>query len=196
MRLIGKISSYDRIIAYLKDPDANIDQLTDNERKMLERRMEAWTLIRNYSSHADAAAILMKRFPGISRATAYRDCADAVSMFGDISRATKEGIRHLSSEIARDAINIARIKNNEDAMLKGAKALADINGVNTIDPDVPDFSALEPHVYELALPPEFVNAFQNLISGGRVDFSSFVNSIDFAEDAEIISEEDNDESGS
>src|SRR5690606_34850619 len=160
MRLIGKITSYDKIIAYLKDPEANEDMLTLNERAMLDRRMEAFTLIRNYSSHADAAAILMKRFPGISRAAAYRDCADAVSMFGDISKATKEGIRHLASEIVRDAIQIARIKNNEDAMMKGARALSDINGVNSTDPEMPDFAALEPHTYVLGLPDEFIKVMQ------------------------------------
>src|SRR5690554_846482 len=128
MRLIGKVSQYDKIVAYLKNPDSDSSELTAKEQEMLNRWDEAFTLLRNYNSTADAAAILMKRFPGLSRATAYRDCASAISLFGDISQSKKEGIKHLTTEIARDAIAIARIKNNEDGMLKGAKVIADING--------------------------------------------------------------------
>jgi hypothetical protein len=188
MRLIGKVSSYEKIIAYLKDPEGNADQLTENEQRMLTRRMEAFTLIQGHN-YADAAAILMKRFPGISRATAYRDCADAVSMFGDISKATKDGIRHLASEIVRDAISIARLKNNEEGMIKGAKALADINGVNTMDPDMPDFSALEPHTYVLGLPPKFIKVMELMIKGGKIDLTQMVNNMaNVADEAEIIEE--------
>lgn len=190
MKLIGKVTSYDKIIAYLKDPEAGKGALTEHECKMLDRRLEAWTLIRNYSSHADAAAILMKRYPGISRATAYRDCADAISMFGDISRAAKEGIRHLSSEITLDAINIARIKNNEDAMLRGAKVLTEIHGVNKVDPEMPDFASWKDHTYVLGMPAPFIKAFEKMISGGVIDLTSVVNNADFAEDAVIVSEEE------
>lgn len=189
MRLIGKITTYDKIIAYLKDPEGNVDLLTANEQVMLTRRMEAFTLIRNYSSHADAAAILMKRFPGISRATAYRDCADSISMFGDISKSTKEGIRHLATEIVKDAIQIARLKNNEEGMMKGAKAMTDINGVNSIDPDMPDFSALEPHTYVLGMPDKFIKVMQQMIKGGKIDLTQVVNNMSNTADEAIVIEE-------
>lgn len=190
MKLLGKVSSYEKIIAYLKDPDGNSELLTQNEQAMLNRRMEAFTLIRNYSSHSDAAAILMKRFPGISRATAFRDCADAISIFGDISRATKEGIRFLATEIVKDAINIAKVKNNEEGMMRGAKAIADINGVNSIDPEMPDFASLEPHTYVLGMPPEFIKAFEQMITKGKIDLTQVVNNMtNYAEDAIVIKEE-------
>src|SRR3546814_13104282 len=83
MRLIGKKSSYDNIVTYLKNPSAETE-LTPKEQEMLNRWMEASTLLRNYNSYADVAAILMKRFPGMSRATAFRACAPAESVFGDI----------------------------------------------------------------------------------------------------------------
>lgn len=194
MRLIGKVSQYDKIVAYLKNPDAEASDLTLKEQQMLDRWNEAFTLLRNYNSTADAAAILMKRFPGISRATAYRDCAAAISLFGDISRSTKDGIKHLTTEISLDAINIARIKNNEDSMLKGAKIIADINGVNTTDPDLPDFSRLEPHTYVLGMPEEFVSVMKQMISGGKIDLTQMVNNVaSNAEDAVIVEEGDDEE---
>lgn len=193
MRLIGKVSQYDKIVAYLKNPESDSSELTLKEQEMLARWDEAFTLLRNYNSTADAAAILMKRFPGLSRATAYRDCASAISLFGDISQSKKEGIKHLTTEIARDAIAIARIKNNEDGMLKGAKVIADINGVNTTDPDLPDFSKLESHTFVLGMPEEFVTIMTQMISGGKIDLTQMVNNmVANAEDAVIVEGDDDD----
>lgn len=191
MRLIGKTSQYEKIVAYMKDPDADESQLTEKEMKMLDRMNEAFTFMRNYNSMADAAALLMKRFPGLSRSTAYRDCAAALSMFGDIALVKKDGIKHLTTEIVRDAIAIARIKNNEEGMMKGAKVIADINGVNTTDPDLPDFSQLEPNTYVLGMPEEFVLVMKQMISGGKIDLTQMVNNmVANAEDAVIVKEGD------
>lgn len=191
MRLIGKQSHYERILAYLKDPDGTDDDLTDKEKEMVTRWMEAFTLQRNYTSASDAAAILMKRFPNISRATAFRDCSAALSLFGDLNKATKEGIRHLATEITKDAINIARVKNNEDAMMKGAKNIAQINGVNLTDPDMPDFNDLEPHTYNITLPPAALQVIMGMVKGGRVDLTDMVKQMqNIAEDAQIIDEDE------
>src|SRR3546814_887978 len=161
---------------------------------MLNRWMEASTLLRNYNSYADVAAILMKRFPGMSRATAFRACAQAESVFGDISKTKKDGIRFFASEVIRDAIGIARIKNNEAYMISGARALAEVMGVNQDDPDLPDFAALEPHIYEIALPPAYVAVLKQLAEGGTIDFTGMVNkAAQMAEDAQVIEDGSNDE---
>jgi len=183
MKLLGKMSSYERILVYMKDPDGDLSLLTEHEQLMLNRWSEAFTLQRNYTTTADAAAILMKRFPGISRATAYRDCSHAISLFGDVSKATKDGYKHLATEIVRDGISIARMKNNEDAMIKGAVAIAKINGVNLVDPDIPRFDLLEPNTYELNLPPAALAVLESLVNGGRIDLTSMVDAMaSFAED--------------
>lgn len=170
MKKLGEKTSYDNIIAFLKDENAEVD-LTDHEKLMLTRWNEAFSLMRNYNSTSDAAAILMKRFPGLSRATAYRDCSHAVSLFGDITKSTKEGIRHLATEIIRDAIAIARAKNNEDGMIKGGVAIAKVNGVNLTEAETFKWDELEPHTYELALDPDIVRAMRSMIKGGKIDLS-------------------------
>ncbi|RZL17052.1 MAG: hypothetical protein EOO89_09845 [Pedobacter sp.] len=190
-KLIGKVSSYDKIVGYMKDPDAEVISLSEHEQVMLNRWMEAFTLQRNYTTTADAAAILMKRFPGISRATAHRDCINSISMFGDIAKATKDGMKHLATEIVRDGIAIARMKNNEDAMIKGGVAIAKINGVNLVDPDIPRFDLLEQNVYEVTLPTGAISLLEALLKGGRVDLTSMVDGMGaHAEDAVIDTEED------
>lgn len=193
MKLLGKMSAYERIVAYSKDPDGEISILTEHEQYMLARWNEAFTLQRNYTSAADTAAILMKRFPGISRATAYRDCRDAISLYGDISKATKDGIKHLATEIVRDGIGIARMKNNEDAMIRGGAAIAKINGVNLVDPDLPRFDLLEQNTYEVNLPPAALSLLEAMVNGGSIDLTQMVDAMGaHAEEAVIETEEEED----
>lgn len=188
-----KLSNYDLIIAELKNPDGDASNLSLHQQTLLARWQEAFTLQRNGHSTADSAALLMKRFPGISRATAYRDCANALSLFGDIAQSTKQGIKHLATEIVKDAIGIARIKNNEVAMIQGAKEMASINGVNTIDPDLPDFSKLEPNTYNISLPQNVISALQSMITGGHINLGGLVNEMSkHAQEAEIIQEDESD----
>lgn len=191
MKLIAKVSQYERIVAYMTNPDAELSELSEKDQQVLTRWMEAFTMQRNYKNVVDTAAILMKRFPGLSRATAYRDCANSVSLFGDISIATKDGIKHLSSEIVKDAIAIARLTNNAKEMRQGALALAKINGVNVTDPDLPDFNQLEPHTYELGLPPTLVKVLMEMAKTGKMDLTQVVNNMsNFAIDAEEVEDED------
>lgn len=175
--LIGKLSQFDRIIAYMTNPDAELSELSEKDQDVLNRWMEAFTMLRNYKSTFDAAALLMKRFPGLSRAQAYRDCANCVSLFGDISGSSKEGIRHLATEIVKDAINIARAKNNEKEMIKGALAISKINGVNDNDPDLPNFAMLEPHEYVLGLPPQLITLLMEMGKTGKMDLTQLVNNM-------------------
>ena len=187
MKALGKASHYEVILSYLTNPDGDINTLSEFEKKMLDRWMQAFTLQRNYNSTSDTVAILMKLFPDISRATIYRDCAAALNIFGDISKSNKDAIRHLASEITKDAIIIARLKNNEDGMMKGAKNLAAINGVNLTDPDMPDFAKLEPHKYNIQLPPAALAAVMSLVKGGKVDLSDMVAKMqEHAEDAKEV----------
>ena len=173
MKLVGKTSSYQNVMAFMTDELAE-SELTDHEKQLVTRWNEAWTLIRNYNTTADAVAIMMKRFPGLSRASAYRDCSNAISLFGDISKSTKEGIKHLATEMIRDGGNVARAKNNEDGMIKAGIAIARVNGVNVTDPDLPDFSKLEPNTYEFKLDPLTEKAIMHLIKSGRIDLTMIV----------------------
>lgn len=193
MKLIGKASQYEKILAHMRDPESTGSALSDHDIYTLDRWTVAHSLIGNYTNTADAVAILMKRFPGTSRATAYRDCSNAISLFGDISKSTKEGIRHLCTQIALDGVAIAKAKNNEDGLFKGANTISKINGVNLTDPDLIDWSLVESNTYEFGLPQDYLDAFKTIVAGGVVDLAEMVNRMgNSAEEATIIDEEDND----
>jgi hypothetical protein len=185
-KLLGKSGSYEKIVAFMKDDKAEVE-LTDHEKGLVTRWMEAFTLMRNYNTTADAVAILMKRFPDLSRATAYRDCANAISLFGDISKSTKEGIRHLTTEIVKDALTMARAMNDPGEMRLCALAIARIQGVNDTDADAFNWEELEPHTYELAIDDVMLKALRFLIKGGKIDLTMVVDAMNAtAEDAVII----------
>lgn len=189
MKLLGKTSHFERIQAFMRDRLAE-SELTDHEKLLINRWNEAFTLIRNYNSTADAVALLMKRFPGLSRAQAYRDCSNGVSLFGDIAKSTKDGIRHLSTEIMKDSISMARDANDYSEMRQGAKDMAMINGVNLTDSDMFNFDEMEPNTYEVTLDPMSMKALQVLIKGGVIDLGTWVNNmVDRAEDAQIIEDD-------
>lgn len=189
MKLLGKTSHFERIQAFMRDRLAE-SELTEHERLLINRWNEAFTLIRNYNSTADAVALLMKRFPGLSRAQAYRDCSNSVSLYGDIAKSTKDGIRHLSTEIMKDAISMARDANDYAEMRLGAKDMASINGVNLTDSEMFKFDELEPNTYEVTLDPMSMTALQVLIKGGHIDLGTMVSNMgDRAEDAQIVEDE-------
>jgi hypothetical protein len=172
MKLLDS-SNYENIIAYMQSnesQDLTVSGLTEHEQQLCIRWNEAWTLIRNYHSTSDAAAILMKRFP-ISRATAFRDCANAMSLFGDLNKSNKEGIKHLSTEMIKDGAKIHRAMNDGDGLIKAGVAIAKVNGVNVTDPDLPDFKKLEPHTFNIVLDDLATRAIHYLISTGRIDLT-------------------------
>ena len=191
MKLLGKISKYDKILAFVKNPDADISELTEHEQKVMKRWFDAYNMQRNYRSVPDVAAILMKLYPGLSRSTAYRDCKDAISLFGDANKSTKEGIRNLAMEMVKDGAAIAKVKNNEDGLIKAGNALAKIGGVNVTDPDLPDFHKLEPNRYVLGLPPQLVKLLELMGKGGKIDLTQVVNNMgNMAEDAEEVEDDE------
>ena len=191
MKLIGKISSYDKIVAHLKKPRGVASELTAHEEHMLERWQKAYSLIRNYTVRGEAAAIMMKLYPEISRATAFRDVANAISLFGNISETTKEGIRHMAGEMIAEGFALAKIKNNEVAMIAAGEKYANVHGVNSNDPDIPDFDKIEPHTYEISLPPNAIAALQAMVSNGAISLGGLVNEMGkHAEEAQIVNEEE------
>jgi len=190
MNLIGNLSKYDKIQAYMTNPDAVITDLSEHEREMLDRWQEAYTMQRKYTSVSDTVAILMKRFPGLSKATAYRDCRDSMNLFGDIIKAKKDAMRNLALEMVKDGARIANAEKDSKGLIRAGLAIARIAGVNVTDPDLPDFSKWEPHQYVLGLDKGLVNMLRAMTKSGRIDLSQVVTNMgNIADDAVEVSDE-------
>lgn len=84
--------------------------------------------------------LLIARY-GMSRATAYRRCRDASTLFADVTRTHKEGERHIQYEMAMKAYRLA-MKNGDAKGANGAQA----NMIKLKALDKEDSAALTPDV--------------------------------------------------
>ncbi|WP_201980365.1 hypothetical protein [Hymenobacter rubidus] len=117
----------------------------------IARRTEleaAHGLLTNYHSLEQAVPLLMGRYE-LSRATAYRRCNEAIRLFGDVTRAYKDGVRHILYEMSMKVFQLAAGRKDEyknaapdlKAMNAAIKNMAVLKGL-----DKEDTNALSPEV--------------------------------------------------
>lgn len=189
MKLIDKDTNKEAIIAHLKDPEAE-SGLTAKQKQLLDYYSDAYGLIRNYNSIPDAINVLVKlskqRGEQISQSTARRYIYDAQDVFGYTSKTKPEAIRHLATEIIRDAIAMARDQNRPDIMIAGAEKMLRVSGADEIE----GFNAemLEPHIIEIMLDPAAMKMLKLLTQKGPIDLDTLMGNVmnNMAVDAEIL----------
>jgi hypothetical protein len=140
-------TALDRIKAAFVTEGAE-EKLSPEEKVRKEQLEAAHGLLVNYHSLEQAVPLLMGRY-GISKATAYRRCNEAIRLFGDVTRSYKDGIRHILYEFAMKVFQLAAGRKNEfkqadpdlKAMNTAIKNMAMLKGL-----DKEDSSALTPEV--------------------------------------------------
>ncbi len=169
-----KTTSLDKIVGYLQGARKS---LSPTLKARLERIDVADVLIRNSNPPKKVAAMLMKRFPDVSRATAFRYIADAKYIYGSISKTDRQywkeividnilETRRETLQAAKRLIKAGQFK--EAAALFKVVAQSDANlgkytGADRDDTDIPDFSRLQPPTQIISLHPEFLERYGNLI---------------------------------
>ena len=119
------------------------------ELKLRREHIEtAHSLLVNFHSLENAAKTVGERY-GLSRATAYRRCQEAIRLFGDVTRSYKDGIRHLLYEYSMKVLALALGRKNEyklpDPDLKAANAaIKNMAVLKGLDKD--DSSAMTPEL--------------------------------------------------
>lgn len=110
--------------------------LSPFEQEMKERIKTAFSLLLNFHSRQQASSVMMQQFD-ISQATAYRDIGNALKIYGDINKASKEGMRYIIFEYNQKLLQLAtKDKNLEqmgralDRMIKLAELDKEENLVN------------------------------------------------------------------
>ena len=120
-------TAFDRILAsYLQEGAEKRLSKAD-----LERRGEleaAHALLTQYHSLEQAAKIVAERYQ-VSRATAYRRCNEAIRLFGDVTRAYKDGIRHILYEMSMRVFQLAASKKTTNFLGK-VEAAPDLKAMN------------------------------------------------------------------
>jgi hypothetical protein len=148
-QILSKETTFERIFAHFMDESV---KLTPKEEQIRERWDAAFSLLLNYHSTEQAANIMKSKY-GISRAQAYRDVQNATRLFGDISKAHKEGIRHILYEYSMKVFQMAaNCKPPDlDQMNKSITNMMKIKGLDKDDPDIPAFEHLQQHIYNIVM---------------------------------------------
>jgi hypothetical protein len=93
----GRNTAYDKILKFYQNPDKNI-KLTEKQVQLKNYYELANSLLTEHTPK-QAADILRRRYENkMSRATSYRIVTDAMNLFGDIKKSSKEGLRNLLIE--------------------------------------------------------------------------------------------------
>jgi len=193
MKLLEKDNNQEAIIAYLRDPDSDIENLSYKQKKLLDYYTDAYTVMRNYNSVPDAINILIrlseKRGEKISRSTARRYIYDAMDVFGYSSKIKREGIQHYATEVMRDAIAMAKEQKDPKTMIMGAEKIAALNGADELEFN---FDMLEPHIIQILLDPEVLSLLKMITSKGSVNLDVLMGNArsSLAEDTDYIETND------
>ena len=193
--------------------DAN---LSDSQRSIAERWELAFSLLQKHKSRKIAVIKLMaaEKIKGntLSNAQAYRDVKKAEQLFVPLRKYSKDLLRHVLIESAMqdleeikermsdkpdDLGNKNRLSDAQWIKLMETKhkvefRLIELSGLDEDNSDMPDFSKLEVHNYEIKLPEGTAKMLKNIVNQGVVDATDLARTLN-AEDVEDLNDEESEE---
>jgi hypothetical protein len=198
---------FDRIEAFY----AGSTKLSDADKRIAEKWELAFALLQKHRNKKIAVAKLMaieqQNGRNLSQAQAYRDMQAAEKVFLPLVKYSKELLRHVMIESAQrdlkrlekrmgeqDGTNSTWIK-LMDLKHKTEMRIIELSGISDDINDLPDFSKLEVHTYNIGIPEGTLAMMTKLANSGTVDVTKLMKNI--AEDTEFkdVSNDTNQEPG-
>lgn len=184
-----KVTTLDKIRKYYLKGEDSVS-LSEKQNEIRIRVYKAWNLMINYHSKEQAMTVIMNEY-SCSRAQAYRNVSDAMSIFGNPIVNQKEAEKYLLNE---DLIRSQQrsLKNGDEAAYLRAAALRiklgthDKDSTQSFDPE-----KLKAQTYVLKVHPSVLENIKANQDGGVIDFNNWA-----AEDIsyeEIKGDEDEEE---
>lgn len=171
LKLLPKETTYDRIITWYVKGDTYVE-LTEKEVELRDRWQQCWLLLCNGRTPEKVVRFMIKIYD-ISRSQAYMDIRQATKMFGEVIKTSKDSKRAIYEGYANKIYHLALRKDPPD-LDQANKALANmikLSGLDENDPDLPDFSKLEPSHFTINLPAEILGFLQKLAQKGAVNLT-------------------------
>lgn len=194
----GTETVFDRIRAsYLNEgAEARLSPADIQRRTELEA---AHALLVQYHSLEQAAKITRERW-GLSQATAYRRCTEAIRLFGDVTRSYKEGLRHILYEMAMRVFQLAAARKDEyknaapdlKAMNAAIKNMATLKGLDKEDTNAltPDMLANKTYVVNISIEGKSGQAQTvNLNSLDDIDPDTYAQLVEAVENTDLSLEQ-------
>lgn len=171
----------------------NGSKLSDVEMKICTRLESSYALMMKHRSKSIAVKKHAKT-SGISLTQAYSDFKAAERVFNPLRKYTKEFLRLVIIESAMRDIRDCE-KRAKDASIsdwdkimkikdRAEQRIIKASGLDQDDPNLPDFSKLKPHQYNIQVPREVEKMFHSLLSKGVVDITNVYENI--SEDAKEV----------
>ncbi len=133
-------------------------ELSAHDEEVKRRWHAAFTFgLEHKGSDKEVASMLIKTF-NISESQAYRDIYNAINLFGDVRKSTKEGLRYMVTQWAIEVFKMAVVKKDFKGMEKALTCITKTNNLDKEDQDLPDPSKIQPPVQMLSLSINFVNS--------------------------------------
>lgn len=166
----NKQKSIDRLRQWITN-EGSIE-LTPHDEEVWERISLLRSLFTKRAfSVQDALPYWQKTFPHLSVPTFYRDVRDCLKLFGDIFRSQKEGQRYMMYELGMRIFQAAAKEGDHRAMASAHNNMIRLLGLDRDDPDMPDFSKLQPSLIVTLLPKGMEDKIDQLLAGGVVNMN-------------------------
>jgi len=174
-----KKDALDAIREYLLDKRGTV-VLTDKQSEIFERIKLAWSLLSEKHLSRQQAATQVSKTYNISEIQGHNDVRDALNLFGEATRAQKEGLRFVTYEAIMKTFQLAYKAEDYRTMADATKNMIKVLGLDKDDPDAPDFARLEQHIYIMQIDADVKDKLMEMVRRhGTTDLNKI-------EDAEFI----------
>lgn len=143
-------------------------ELSEHQREYWERVSSTYDMLIEGQTGKRILGTLQHKF-GLSRTQAWRTLREAEFIFSKMDKVDKLVHRHIAAEMAKKAFEVAACRNDAKAMVAATNALIKAHGLETEDPDTPDWTKVNPHLIVI-MPPHTMPA-GNLQQGGLIDLN-------------------------
>ena len=173
LKLANEYTQADNIIRYLTSPEDETVHLTEREKKKLDILKEIHGFRMRYTTKTDIVNMIMK-LHHLKQSHCYSLIKECEYVFGTIDTVSKLYERNFLLEASRKNIQIAFAAGKSADISRALKEHYMIVGLNEITVEMPDFSALEPNVYNIVLPDDQKAMLMHMLNKGFFKGSDLV----------------------
>lgn len=192
LKLKQESTMADKILRYMLQPDDESIELTDIEKRRYDILKFTHAQRMRFNRKADIVKMLCHMYE-IKDRQAYNYINEAEYVFSSLEDVNKDYERNYIISHSIKNIEIAMASRNSDYITKALLAHYRFCGLNEINIDMPDFSALEPSKINISLPTSQIKMLELLMSKGSLDFGMLIphQEVTFDVDHEEIKDEPN-----
>lgn len=142
---------------HLYDDKDQMAMVPVNIRERIIRIRSAYTLKLDFPRKNDKelAQHLMSLF-GVQKSTAYDDIRLIKDLLGSINKNSKDWERYKTNQWLEEAVQIARVKNDQDSIIKAAAVSGKINQLDKDDPTEFDWDSIKPQAFKITGDPSVI----------------------------------------